>query len=129
MKKESVEDPHELLLSLVDIGSLDTDEVLLTCVKEMSDAECKRVLGSLSLPECCDEVEDVYDDTADITPVDNVMEDSDEDLDNSPDEVVKGDLEDSEAGMTDECRRRELESRLYHLERRVRAESIRRRRK
>ena len=53
-----VEDPHELLLSLVDMGSLDVEDALLACVTEMSDAECKRVLNSLSLPECCDEVED-----------------------------------------------------------------------
>ena len=41
-KNESVEDPHELLLSLVDLGSLDAEEALLACVREMSDAECKR---------------------------------------------------------------------------------------
>ena len=57
-KNESVEDPHELLLSLVDLGSLDAEEALLACVTEMSDAECKRVLSSLSLPGCCDEVDD-----------------------------------------------------------------------
>src|SRR5574344_2207002 len=57
-KNESVEDPHELLLSLVDLGSLDAEEALLACVTEMSDAECKRVLSSLSLPDCCDEVDD-----------------------------------------------------------------------
>lgn len=129
MKKESVEDPHELLLSLVDLGSLDADEALLACVKEMSDAECKRVLGSLSLPECCDEVEDTDDDMTAIMPVDDVVEDSDEDLDDLPDENVEGDLEDSEEDTVDECNRRELEARLRRLERRVRSKSIKRCRK
>ena len=73
LKTESVEDPRKLLLSLVDFGTLDVDELLLACVSEMSDAECKRVLNSLSLPqydledeECedgeCDEDEDLTDD-------------------------------------------------------------------
>lgn len=57
-KNKSVEDPHELLLSLVDTGSLDSDEALLACVQEMSDADCKRALCSLGLSDCCDEVED-----------------------------------------------------------------------
>ena len=33
-KNESVEDPHELLLSLVDLGSLDAEEALLACVTD-----------------------------------------------------------------------------------------------
>ena len=86
---ESVDDPHELLLSLVDMGSLDIEDALLACVKEMSDAECKRVLGSLQLPECdnCDdetpaeaeEPEEVTDDTMEfeIEPVE-VSDDADE---------------------------------------------------
>ena len=64
-KNESVEDLHELLLSLVDMGSLDTDEALLACVQEMSDAECKHVLSSLSLSNCCDDHDEVaVEDTA-----------------------------------------------------------------
>ena len=74
LKTESVEEPRTLLLSLVDFGTLDVDELLLACVSEMSDAECKRVLNSLSLPqhdledeecedgECDDEDEDLTDD-------------------------------------------------------------------
>lgn len=69
-KNESVEDPRELLLSLVDMGSLDSDELLLACVKEMSDAECKRVLNSLSLPDCCGECEDMEEPEEDDLPED-----------------------------------------------------------
>lgn len=112
-RNESVEDPHELILSLVDMGSIDADEALLACVTEMSDAECKRVLGSLSLPECCDEVEDEepsvevddLEDDADDLPVDtDELEDVKEDEEDDLDDVA------------------ELESRIRRLERRARAE-------
>lgn len=111
-KNESVEDPHELLLSLVDLGSLDAEEALLACVREMSDAECKRVLSSLSLPLGTEEVEvaepEVDDDLAmldDDTADDEVVDEFD-DEDSSDDEVAT------------ECnRRRELEAKLRRLER------------
>ena len=70
--EELVTDPRELLLSLVDMGSLDIEEALLACVREMSDAECKRVLSGLSLPECCD-MEDT--EVADETPADDEFSD------------------------------------------------------
>ena len=85
-KNESVEDPHELLLSLVDLGSIKADEALLACVTEMSDAECKRVLNSLQLPECCDEdgVNDVVIPTEPaVTPLedlDDMEDDGDDDI-------------------------------------------------
>ena len=116
IKKESVEDPHELLLSLVDLGSLDAEEALLACVKEMSDAECKRVLGSLSLPDCCDEVED-----------DQVEDNFDSSLDNTEEvedfsseefeEDTPEDQETSEDEQVEESRRRRLEAKVRRLER------------
>ena len=75
--EELVSDPHELLLSLVDMGSLDSDEALLACVTEMSDAECKRVLNSLSLPACCDDAE--CDDEDDPEVIDEPMADDEDD--------------------------------------------------
>ena len=119
-KNESVEDPHELLLSLVDLGSLDAEEALLACVTEMSDAECKRVLSSLSLPDCCDEVDDEMSVEVD-EPSTDVEFPSDED-----------DAE--EVGITDDTPEDEdedaveLESRIRRLERSFRSESMNRNR-
>lgn len=108
-KNESVEDPHELLLSLVDLGSLDADEALLACVREMSDAECKRVLSSLSLPLGTEEVEveePEVDDDDDLVMLDDDAADEFDDEDSSDDDVAT------------ECnRRRELEAKLRRLER------------
>lgn len=121
-KNESlVEDPHELLLSLVDMGALDVEDALLACVTEMSDAECKRVLNSLSLPECCDEVEDEMEEM----PVDELDEvetlDDTVDLeDDSEPEVEVEDVEledDEDEEAAEECRNRELEARIRRLER------------
>lgn len=129
--EEFVSDPHELLLSLVDMGSLDVDEALLACVTEMSDAECKRVLNSLSLPACCDDAE--CDDEDDLEVIDEPMtDDEDDDLDSVADEIV--DLDDSDEDTdeddedTEECSHRDLEARLSRLERSLRKESIRRKR-
>ena len=119
-KNESVEDPHELLLSLVDLGSLDAEEALLACVREMSDAECKRVLGSLSLPDCCDEVDDEMSIEVD-EPSTDVEFPSDED---DADEV---DITDDTPEDEDEDAV-ELESRIRHLERSLRSESMNRNR-
>jgi len=115
-KNESVEDPHELLLSLVDMGSLDADEALLACVQEMSDAECKRVLGSLSLPNCCGDVEEPAEDDLAIVPD---VEADDEPAEDEADE----DDEDIE-----ECNNRELEARICRLEKSLRSESMNRNR-
>ena len=119
-KNESVEDPHELLLSLVDLGSLDAEEALLACVTEMSDAECKRVLSSLSLPDCCDEVDDEMSIEVD-EPSTDVEFPSDED---DADEV---DITDDTPEDEDEDAV-ELESRIRHLERSLRSESMNRNR-
>lgn len=117
-KNESVEDPHELLLSLVDLGSLDAEEVLLACVTEMSDAECKRVLSSLSLPDCCDDVDDEMSIEVD-EPSNDVEFPSDEE-----DEDDEADVEDD----TPEDEEVEIESRIRHLERKLRSESMNRNR-
>lgn len=120
-KNESVEDPHELLLSLVDLGSLDAEEALLACVTEMSDAECKRVLSSLSLPACCDEVDDEMSVEVD-EPSTDVEFPSDEE-----DDAEEVDLEDDKLDDEDE-EEIELESRIRRLERSLRSESMNRNR-
>ena len=112
-KNESVEDPHELLLSLVDLGSLDAEEALLACVREMSDAECKRVLSSLSLPLGTEEVEDDMD--GDLVQLDDEIIDDSEDDFAVEDEVT--DEEPVEAKDTEECVNRRLEAKISKLER------------
>lgn len=119
-KNESVEDPHELLLSLVDLGSLDAEEALLACVTEMSDAECKRVLSSLSLPDCCDEVDDEMSVEVD-EPSTDVEFPSDED------DAEEVDITDDMPEDEDEDAV-ELESRIRRLERSLRSESMNRNR-
>ena len=118
-KNESVEDPHELLLSLVDLGSLDAEEALLACVTEMSDAECKRVLSSLSLPDCCDEVDDEMSVEVD-EPSNDVEFPSDED-DAEEVEITDDTPEDEDEEV-------EIESRIRRLERKLRSESMNRNR-
>ena len=127
--EELVSDPHELLLSLVDLGSIDCEDALLACVTEMSDAECKRVLSSLSLPDCCDDAED-EDDLVDEEPND-IDDDLDDELNPVADEIV--DVEDSDDSDVDdeelsqeESRCRDLESRIKQLERKIRSESFKR---
>lgn len=119
-KNESVEDPHELLLSLVDLGSLDAEEALLACVTEMSDAECKRVLSSLSLPGCCDEVDDEMSVEVD-EPSTDVEFPSDED-DTEEVDITDDTPEDDDEDAV------ELESRIRRLERSLRSESMNRNR-
>ena len=119
-KNESVEDPHELLLSLVDLGSLDAEEALLACVTEMSDAECKRVLSSLSLPDCCDEVDDEMSVEVDepSTDVEFPSDEDDAEEVDATDDMPEDDDEDAV----------ELESRIRRLERSLRSESMNRNR-
>ena len=119
-KNESVEDPHELLLSLVDLGSLDAEEALLACVTEMSDAECKRVLSSLSLPGCCDEVDDEMSVEVDepSTDVEFPSDEDDAEEVDATDDMPEDDDEDAV----------ELESRIRRLERSLRSESMNRNR-
>jgi hypothetical protein len=123
-KNESVEDPHELLLSLVDLGSLDAEEALLACVTEMSDAECKRVLGSLSLPNNAEdeEIDAEIDDVGDMDDVDMEFP-SDED-DSEEDEAEE--TGEDEADDSDEDVEAELEARIRRLERSLSNESRRR---
>ena len=121
-KNESVEDPHELLLSLVDLGSLDAEEALLACVTEMSDAECKRVLSSLSLPDCCDEVDDDEMSVEVDEPSTDVEFPSDEEDDAEEVELSDDMPEDEDEDAV------ELESRIRRLERNLRYESMNRNR-
>ena len=114
-KNESVEDPHELLLSLVDLGSLDAEEALLACVREMSDAECKRVLGSLSLPSGVEEVEDDID--GDLVPLDDEIIDDSEDDFAVEDEATDEESVEDEAADVEESRNRRLEAKISKLER------------
>ena len=100
---ESVKDPHELILSLVDFGSIDADDMLVACVSEMSDAECKRVLHQLDLVQEDDiEIDDVEIDDKDI-----------EDDDDKNDETEVDDDKNDETEVELESRIRKLERRLY----------------
>lgn len=122
---ESVKDPHELILSLVDFGSIDSDDMLVACVSEMSDAECKRVLHQLDLVQEADvddiEIDDVELD--DVTPdiddieIDDAVDDKDlyeDDIDEKDDKDKDDkDKDDDEADVELESRIRKLERRLY----------------
>ena len=117
---ESVKDPHELILSLVDFGSIDADDMLVACVSEMSDAECKRVLHQLDLVPEDDaeidgaEIDDVA--TPDIGDVEiNDTEIDDKDIDED-DDVDDDDDDDDDKNDETEV---ELESRIRKLERRL----------
>ena len=118
---ESVKDPHELILSLVDFGSIDADDMLVACVSEMSDAECKRVLHQLDLvPEDDAEIDDVeIDDTE--SDIDNDIEIDDKDIDDedeNDDDDVDDEDDDNDDDKNDETEV-ELESRIRKLERRL----------
>jgi cobalamin biosynthesis protein CobT len=150
--EQLVDDPRELLLSLVDLGSLDVEDALLACVKEMSDAECKRVLSGISLPNCCDmEDEDMPSDSEDDATSDELSDDEfnkdtsaeeetseDEDIkesDNSEDEeneededIKESDNSEDEENEEDEDVEAELEARIRRLERTLRFESMNRNR-
>ena len=114
---ESVKDPHELILSLVDFGSIDADDMLVACVSEMSDAECKRVLHQLDLvPEDDAEIDDVeIDDTE--SDIDNDIEINDTEIDDKDldedDDVDDDDDKNDETEVELESRIRKLERRLY----------------
>lgn len=121
---ESVKDPHELILSLVDFGSIDADDMLVACVSEMSDAECKRVLHQLDLVQEDDaddvEIDDVeIDDTESDIDNDIEIDDAeieDKDLDDEDDDEDEDDEDDDD--KNDETAV-ELESRIRKLERRL----------
>ena len=125
---ESVKDPHELILSLVDFGSIDADDMLVACVSEMSDAECKRVLHQLDLvPEDDAEIDDTELDDVVTPDIDDAEIDDaeidDKDLDDEDDEDDDKDLDEDDEDDDDkndetevelESRIRKLERRLYH---------------
>lgn len=115
---ESIKDPHELILSLVDFGSIDADDMLVACVSEMSDAECKRVLHQLDLvPEDDTEIDDVeIDDTE--SDIDNDIEIDDVEIDDKDIDDTEIDDEDDKDDKNDETEV-ELESRIRKLERRL----------
>ena len=128
---ESVKDPHELILSLVDFGSIDADDMLVACVSEMSDAECKRVLHQLDLVQEDDaeiddtELDDVVTPDIDDVEIDDAEIDDaeiddaeidDKDLDD--DDKDDDDDDDDDDDKNDETEV-ELESRIRKLERRL----------
>ena len=121
---ESVKDPHELILSLVDFGSIDADDMLVACVSEMSDAECKRVLHQLDLvPEDDNEIDDTELDD-DVTPdIDDVeiddVEINDVEIDDEDDKNDKNDEDDEDDDDKNDETEVELESRIRKLERRL----------
>ena len=114
---ESVKDPHELILSLVDFGSIDADDMLVACVSEMSDAECKRVLHQLDLvPEDDTEIDDVeIDDTE--SDIDNDIEIDDVEIDDK--DIDEDDDDDDDEDDKNDETEVELESRIRKLERRL----------
>ena len=114
---ESVKDPHELILSLVDFGSIDADDMLVACVSEMSDAECKRVLHQLDLvPEDDTEIDDVeIDDTE--SDIDNDIEIDDVEIDDK--DIDEDDDDDDDEDDKNDETELELESRIRKLERRL----------
>ena len=111
---ESVKDPHELILSLVDFGSIDADDMLVACVSEMSDAECKRVLHQLDLvPEDDAEIDDVATPDIDDVEIDDAeIDDAEIDDEDDDDDEDDGDKND-ETEVELESRIRKLERRLY----------------
>ena len=117
---ESVKDPHELILSLVDFGSIDADDMLVACVSEMSDAECKRVLHQLDLvPEDDAEIDGTEIDDVATPDIDDVeIEDAEVDDAEIDDEDDDDDDDDDEDDKNDETEV-ELESRIRKLERRL----------
>lgn len=117
---ESVKDPHELILSLVDFGSIDADDMLVACVSEMSDAECKRVLHQLDLvPEDDAEIDDVEIDDAE-SDIDNDIEIDDVEIDDKDlDEDDDDDDDDENDDDKNDETEVELESRIRKLERRL----------
>ena len=117
---ESVKDPHELILSLVDFGSIDADDMLVACVSEMSDAECKRVLHQLDLvPEDDAEIDGTEIDDVATPDIDDVeIDDAEVDDAEIDDEDDDDDDDDDEDDKNDETEV-ELESRIRKLERRL----------
>lgn len=124
---ESVEDPCELLVSLVDIGAVDIEDAFLACTCEMSPAQCKRVLSKCGTGFNCEENEDTYPADSDVIDEDDIEEPEDDDMeemddDDADDEVDELELDDEDEAAT------ELEARIRRLERCTRHESVNRNR-
>ena len=113
---ESVKDPHELILSLVDFGSIDADDMLVACVSEMSDAECKRVLHQLDLVQ--EDDAEIDDAEIDDTEIDDVATPDIDDVEIDDAEIDDKDLDEDDDDKNDETEV-ELESRIRKLERRL----------
>ena len=113
---ESIKDPHELILSLVDFGSIDADDMLVACVSEMSDAECKRVLHQLDLVQ--EDDAEIDDAEIDDTEIDDVATPDIDDVEIDDAEIDDKDLDEDDDDKNDETEV-ELESRIRKLERRL----------
>lgn len=117
-KFESIEDPREVLLSLVDLGSADIEDVLLACVRTMSDREVKNVLNQFTLGS----VEDEFDSEEDTDEIDDAIIDSEAEMVDSSDDsdLDEEDVEDEEEEEVEECNSRtRLEDRINRLEKRL----------
>lgn len=128
-KFENVEDPCELLASLVDMGSVDIEDAFLACLSEMSAAECKRVLAKcgsgFACPECDNELPAEAEDMEVLEPVDDEPVDlDDDDLVEDEDVEEVEDDGDMDEDVEESCRR--LESRIRRLERCTRPTARRR---
>lgn len=118
-KFESIEDPREVLLSLVDLGSADIEDVLLACVRTMSDREVKNILNQFTL----DSVEDEFDSEDSTDEIDDAIIDSEPEMVDSSDDsdLDEEDVEDEEDDEeVEECNSRtRLEDRINRLEKRL----------
>ena len=119
-KFESMEDPREVLLSLIDLGSEDIEDVLIACVNTMSDREVKNVLGQFTLASVEDEFEDDVEeiDDAIITSDDDFVSDEDEE-DSAEEDDSDEDEDDEDSSEEDDEETAELEARIRRLERKL----------
>ena len=115
-KFESIEDPREVLLSLVDLGSADIEDVLLACVRTMSDREVKNVLNQFTL----DSVEDEFDSEDSADEIDDAIIDSEAEMVDSSDDEDLEDEDEEDDEEVEECNTRtRLEDRINRLEKRL----------
>lgn len=123
---ESVEDPCELLVSLVDIGAVDIEDAFLACTCEMSPAQCKRVLSKCGTGFNCEEDEDTYPADSNVIDEDDMEESEDDDMEEMDSDDTDDEVEEIE--LDDEDEAAELEARIRRLERCTRHESMNRNR-
>ena len=116
------ESPRDKICRLIDAGSVDVEEALLSCVQAMSEDDCEHVLKDLALAalegdcaDCEDEVSVEVDDLDDAMPGDDEMEESDMDEEDIDEEdVEKDDADDADESCS---KRRQLERRIRRMER------------